>query len=82
MDLTDFKTRSDKKKVCTYTAYARLLMLQCHIVKQKYLLTVIPVTMTWYEANWLQGPPLNRELVNGSHLLIVQNLPCPKWTLM
>ena len=30
----------------------------------------------------LQGPPLNRELVNGSHLLIVQNLPMPKWTLM
>ena len=30
----------------------------------------------------IQGPPLNRELVNGSHLLIVQNLPRPKWTLM
>ena len=30
----------------------------------------------------VQGPPLNRELVNGSHLLIVQNLPRPKWTLM
>ena len=30
----------------------------------------------------LQGPPLNGELINSSHLLIVQNLPRPKWTLM
>ena len=30
----------------------------------------------------IQGPLLNGELVNSSHLLIVQNLPRPKWTIM
>ena len=30
----------------------------------------------------LQGPPLNGELVNSSHLLIVQHNPRPEWALL